>query len=129
MRDKNGQETVPIPQTREELSLRLAEWRKTRRGRGRIPESLWAKAAELALEHGVYKTAKALGLDYPSLKKRVKPPATTTAATFVELISPLSGTIAECTVEVESTRGAKMRVEMRNVAPLGLAAIIRDFAG
>jgi hypothetical protein len=39
-----------------------------------------------------------------------------------------SDTIAECSVEVQSKSGGRLRVEMRNLAPSGLATIIRDFA-
>jgi hypothetical protein len=35
-----------------------------------IPEPLWAAAAKLALEHGIFPTAKALHLEYGKLKQR-----------------------------------------------------------
>ncbi len=48
------------------------------------------------------------------------------SATFVELIAPSSGSIAECSMEVESANGAKkVRIQMKGVAPAGLAAVIR----
>ena len=55
----------------EALKQDFAEWRKTRRPRSRIPEDLWARAAEMAAEIGIHKTARALRLDYTALKKRV----------------------------------------------------------
>jgi len=36
----------------------------------RMPEALWKAAARLARAHGLSPVAKALGLDYYSLKKR-----------------------------------------------------------
>ena len=39
---------------------RLQRWRSSHTGRLPIPESLWAAAAELAREHGIFPTAKAL---------------------------------------------------------------------
>ena len=39
--------------------------------RARLPEELWQKAVALAREHGLNKTACALGLKYHSLKSKV----------------------------------------------------------
>jgi len=119
---------VTFEETSEKLSLRLAEWRRNRVGRARIPDELWAEAVDLAAHQGIFKTARALRLDYASLKKRVNPAISSAQATFVEVFSPLSGAIPECALDVESSRGAKLHVEMKNVPPLGLAAILRDFA-
>ena len=117
----------------EALKQDFAEWRKTRRPRSRIPEDLWARAAEMAAEIGIHKTARALRLDYTALKKRVVVDtpvlAPSDAAAFVEWLSPLSATISECSMQVESVRGARMRLELKNIAPQGLASIIREFAG
>ena len=38
-------------------------------GRLAIPDALWASAAELAREHGVFRTAKVLRLEYGMLKR------------------------------------------------------------
>lgn len=50
---------------------RIAKWRKTRRGRARMPEELWREAVTLARAHGMMPTVRALQLDYGRLKKRV----------------------------------------------------------
>jgi hypothetical protein len=73
-------------------------------------------------------------LDYGSLRKRVQAPAPAAeenaAATFLELIAPpSSANIAECALEVASSSGARLRVELKDMAPAALAAILRDFAG
>ena len=111
----------------EQVRLELVEWRRHHRPPTPIPMELWAKAAELAGRHGLGPTARRLGLDYAALKRRSV--ASTAAATFVELLPPVtpSGTIEECALEVESGRGARMRVVMKNVLTQGLASIIRDF--
>ena len=50
----------------------LDRWRRSA-GRGRnIPPELWARARELAHEHGVARTARELGLDYYALANRVQ---------------------------------------------------------
>jgi hypothetical protein len=48
---------------------RFARWRKLPTGRLPIPDSRWASAAELAREHGVFRTAKVLRLEYGKLKR------------------------------------------------------------
>lgn len=119
--------------TIDELRRQFDTWRKTRRPHTPIPPELWDRAAELAIEQGLWKTARALSLDYNALKKRANArsasPSTSPVTQFVEFLSPLSGQIAECSLEVESTRGSRLRVEMKNVAASGLASIIREFAG
>jgi hypothetical protein len=65
--------------TTHDIPVRLAairrgfdRWRRTRQGRPRIPEELWALAVEAAGQYGLYSTAQALRLDYYSLKKHVE---------------------------------------------------------
>ena len=41
-------------------------------GRLPIPDRLWTAAAELAREHGIFPTAKALHLEYGKLKQRAE---------------------------------------------------------
>ena len=56
----------------EAVRRRFELWRRTRRGRGRIPEKLWTSAAKLAGTYGLCRTARTLGLDYNALKRRVE---------------------------------------------------------
>ncbi|MBI2264079.1 MAG: hypothetical protein HYU64_02730, partial [Armatimonadetes bacterium] len=95
----------------DDLRRRLDSWRKTHRSPTPIPPKLWDRAVELAAEQGLCKTARALRLDYSALKKRAgarttDPPASPVPR-FVEWLTPLSGQIAECALEVESARGAR----------------------
>jgi hypothetical protein len=46
-----------IPAGLKEAQQRFAEWRSSHSGRRPIPESLWTLAAELASQHGVFRTA------------------------------------------------------------------------
>jgi len=138
-----------------ELSRRLNSWRQGRRRGGTpIPEELWEMAAQLARKQGLNRTHRALHLHYNDLKRRVEALSrepeegapslvpsgasasslavkkSTSAPTFVEWLAPMSATtLTDCLVEVESTRGSRMRVEMRQIPPAAIAAIIRDFAG
>jgi hypothetical protein len=117
----------------DELLERLSAWRNTHRLRTPLPPELWNRAAELATEQGIGKTARALRLDYTALKKRVNTRTFERQAPsvpqFIEFFSPLSAQIAECTLEVESPQGARLWITMKHVAASGLASIIREFAG
>ena len=64
--------TVNLPARLEGTRRRFERWRRTRKGRSRIPEMLWASAVKAAGKYGVNKTAQALRLDYYALKKRVE---------------------------------------------------------
>ena len=128
----------------EQLQRRFAEWRGTHAVRARLPEELWAAAAELAQRDGMDATARALEVDKPSLRKwagRLNPaPSQPTRRksqpkqrvnalpAFVELLASGSGTGTTCLVEVESPRGAKLRLELKAIPTSELAQLIRAFA-
>jgi hypothetical protein len=61
-----------IPPEMRKVFGRLRRWRNTQTRRAPIPESLWTAAAELAREHGINATAKALHLEYGKLKQRAE---------------------------------------------------------
>jgi hypothetical protein len=102
----------------EHLRRRLEEFRRTHAVRSRLPEELWAAAAKLARRDGIEATAQGwmwIGRE-------------PTAAAFVELLAGNSGTAASCLVEVESPRGAKLRLELKAIPTSALAELIRAFA-
>jgi len=72
MRFSKPHKTSVVSDQLEAVHRRLERWRRTRTHRSAIPEALWASAAELAGEYGLAKTARALRLDYYSLKERFK---------------------------------------------------------
>jgi transposase-like protein len=49
------------------------------------------------------------------------------AASFIELVAPTPAGLCHCTLELENTGGAKMRIQLRSVAMPDLAAISRSF--
>ena len=130
----------------EQLGRRFAEFRSTHPVRSRLPEELWAAAAKLARRDGIEATARVLDVDRPSLQKwtdRFEPGAQgkarkprrqrqaarteSTAPAFVELLAQTTGAAASCLVEVESQRGAKMRLELKAIPTSTLAELIRAF--
>jgi hypothetical protein len=131
----------------EQLGRRFAEFRNTHPVRSRLPEELWAAAAKLARRDGIEATALALDVDRPSLQKwtdRFEPGAqpkprrqvrqrragrtVSAAPAFVELLAQTTGAVPSCLVEVESQRGAKLRLELKAIQPSALAELIRAFA-
>jgi hypothetical protein len=130
------QEASTAPDDVQQLRRRFDEFRSTQASRSRLPETLWAAAAELAKRYGVNPTARALRLDYTGLRKRVenrdgpKPKkGTAPPPAFVELLTPVSGAVTNCSVEVESVQGGKLRLELKAVATTELANLIRAFVG
>ena len=135
-------EIPDIPLAMRKVYRRLNRWRSSHARRMPIPEPLWAAAAELAREHGVFPTAKALHLEYGKLKERAEAPGQekkagrkarsvmlrqsppTAAPTFMELITPRSGSLASAVVELEGPRG-RMKIELKGVATAELVTLSR----
>src|SRR2546422_9817392 len=67
----NERPTVTVPAEIEEAQLQFENWRRERERGQRIPKNLWGTAVELAKQHGVWPTARALHLDHNRLKRRV----------------------------------------------------------
>jgi hypothetical protein len=67
-----------IPPDMRKVPRRLQRWRSSHTGRSPIPEPLWAATAELAREHGIFSTAKALHLEFGKLKQRAEAVGTMT---------------------------------------------------
>ena len=125
------------PEDVEQLRRRFVEFRQTHAVRSRLPEELWEGAAKLARRDGLAATARALDVDQPSLKKwteRFDPQARqrrrrrAAAPAFVELLASGPAHTSGCRVEVESPRGAKLRLEFSTIAAVQLAELIRAFA-
>ena len=128
----------------EHLRRRFEEFRSTHAVRSRLPEELWGAAAKLARRDGIEATAQALDVDRPSLQKwtdrfepraeakpgkprRQRQPRSEPAApAFMELLAGTTGA-GSCLVEVESPRGAKLRLELKAIPTSDLAELIRTF--
>jgi len=98
----------------------LDHWRSRHRPHTRLPEELWRKAAVLARKHGLNKTARALGLKYYSLKKRIEAKASGVSKAeeipceFVELLpSPMTASSVECMIELQDESGTMVRIHVK----------------
>ena len=118
--------TKTIPAEIEEAQLQFQNWRQERQRGQRIPENLWATAVELAKQHGVWPTARALHLDHNRLKRRGGIAGDNeNDGAFVELISQ-GAMVCAWTVEMEDARGARMRIELKGAAA-DVTALSRTF--
>ena len=116
-----------------QAAARFDRWRRSASAVGRIPDSLWKLAVDLAREHGVSRTATTLKLGYYDLKKRVErtalvqPGAGGTAAHgFVELNAAALAMPCQCTIEFEKPCGSRLRIELKGSIP-DLEALGRSF--
>ena len=117
-----------IPHGMRRVYRRFERWRSAHSGaRLPIPEPLWASAAAVAREHGVFHTAKVLRLEYGKLKRMVqsaRPIAKSAAPAFVELVAPQTGGLSECLIELEGPHG-KMRIQWKGTTAPDLAGLSR----
>jgi hypothetical protein len=126
---------APLPAPLAAARRQFEHWRSTRSEPGRIPPPLWRLALRCARKYGLYRTVRALRLDYTGLKKRLLAtggtPATaqrSPAPGFVELVAPgLSGP-AECVIEVARPGGTKLRIELRGSRVPDVAELARRFS-
>jgi len=129
MRIRNTPVTTRLQRTRR----RFTHWRSTRSRGTPIPEALWASAVELARDYGLYRTSRALRLDYNALKKRLESAThhssggESSGPTFFELVPPSQAHFPECLIELENSQGAKMRIHLKGANIPDLAALSSAF--
>ena len=118
------------PRRLESVRRQLDRWRQTRaHARAPLPDRLWAAAAGLVPEHGLYGTARALGVSYGALKRHVgrrhRDASAGTAVRFVELppVAPETSVI-----EIDGA-GTTVRLRVHGLALADLAALARQLAG
>ncbi len=138
-----ARESLDFPNIMRKVHRRFEQWRSAHTGRLPIPGPLWVAAVELAREHGVFQTAKALRLEYGKLKRLVesagpvtkgrvaKAPAagprrarSNAPPAFVELMAPQAVGLSECLIELEGRRG-KMRIQWKGTTAPDLGGLSR----
>lgn len=125
-----------IPVALSAASQRFDQWRSRHRKRTRLPKELWRQAAALAQEHGLNKTARALGLDYYSLKKHLEETTTEeliparAEPDFIELLGGvMTPGLMECTIEWADGGGSTIRMHIKGVGLSELASLASVFRG
>jgi hypothetical protein len=118
----------------ERARKKFGAWRRSRKVVSRIPDDLWELALGAAREVGVNQAARALGLEYYALKKRLDTSADRSilepSGSFVEFDS--SGAppfFTEWAVELENDNGVRMRVAARSPSGPDVVGLCRAFCG
>jgi hypothetical protein len=107
-----------VPMTMRKVFRQLERWRSKRKGRSRIPESLWMAAGALAREHGVNPVARVLRLEFNHLKRMAESEQqgackSLESPSFVELAGSRTAVAAsQCMIELQGQRGT-MRIEWK----------------
>ena len=111
---------------------RLDRWRRTRaHPRSPIPNALWADAVALARQQGLYRTARALHLDYGGLKAHVEAADGrdhSRRPTFVELAGSTQADRGTSVIEL-SGPGGTVRLRVPGLALADLATLSRRLVG
>ncbi|KPK75309.1 MAG: hypothetical protein AMJ79_11595 [Phycisphaerae bacterium SM23_30] len=125
-----------LPGALSAASQRFHRWRKQHRSRARLPQELWRRAAALARKHGLHLTARALGLNYYSLQRRLAETApeevfpTKAQQAFIELLPEVMapGSV-ECTIEWVEGGGATVRMHIQGARLPELTYLVRVLRG
>lgn len=115
----------------EPVQRELEAWRRSRKHRDRIPETLWESMAELAGSYGVSRVSQALRVEYPALKRRVHGASPGKAASprpsFVEVKMAAPAPLPGCVVELERRSGEKMTLRLAQSTGADLVALMETF--
>ena len=118
----------------EKARKRFVSWRRNRKTVSRIPDDLWESAVLAAREVGVNQAARALGLEYYALKKRVVSSAdgseSKPSGDFVEFAPTCAPSFfTEWAVELEKANGARVRVGARSPSVPDVVRLCRALWG
>ena len=141
------QKTEPKPEDLDPLRERIRAWRSTRHRPNPMPGEIWDHAVVLARQFGVCKVARAVGLDYTALRKRVataKELPGLVLPTFVELpgrlfaeeapVVPLQETLAAglpggtgAMIDIAIPDGVRIRIQLEAGRGMEVAGIVAAF--
>jgi hypothetical protein len=105
------------------MRQRLDEWRADDSRGVAFPAKLWSAAGRVAQRHGVFRAARALGLEYNKLKRasgevigRVggegRRPPTAKPMKFIEVTGVLPGSPSGCRLSLQNANGQRLQLEM-----------------
>jgi hypothetical protein len=113
--------------TLNQLTYELETWRALNSAPTPIPPRIWSEAARVGGKLGFTRVSKALKLSSSRLKRLACDGVPLPPTTFVELLPLPAQNLGDCALEIESSRGARMRIQIQNATSSGLASLIRDF--
>jgi len=104
------------------MRQRLDDWRGSHNRGVAFPPALWSAAGRVARRHGVFRTARALGLEYNKLKGMsgviARVPGKTRASSmpkpvkFIELSGGLPASPSGCRLSLQNANGQRLQLEM-----------------
>ena len=105
------------------MRQRLDDWRGSHKRGVAFPTKLWSAAGRVAQRHGVFRTARALGLEYNKLKgmsghgvarvrSEAKRPPQTKPMKFIELTGALPASPSGCRLSLQHENGQRLQLEM-----------------
>ncbi len=121
-------EEVSLPVEVRRALVGIRHWRGSRARLSKMPEGLWADAADAARKHGVSRVATALNLGYGALKRRVESGASASVGGVEDGFVELSGRDvlgADFTVELIEADGRRvvLRVPPGRVVDAGMLVV------
>ena len=132
---KSQTASVPMDPRLNEVTRRIADWRRTRPHlRAPMPAELWDAVAALTDRFTSYELGRWLNLDRSKIRARRlsagEPAATPELAKIVRLapivLSTPCQSASAASIEIENTAGCKLRVTTTSDA---LASLVRTFIG
>jgi len=125
MEEKTQPEAAPDIR---ELRKKLEHWRKNKKESNQpIPRNLWERAIKLARKYSVSPVARALRLSYTNLKEKTYP-KTEKKMPFIEF-NPSQPMIPEAMLEIENSKGSRLRIHFKGDTDFDLAGIAKEFMG
>lgn len=140
----------PLPRAAELLRQRIVAWRNGPRTPA-MPEELWDAVVELAQDHGVCPIARAVGVDYATLRRKVaQAPAKAVhpvvKPAFLELPTrmmvaaqpttafpaepdPIRPLDAGSVIDISTPDGARLRLRLEVGCAVDAAGIVSAFLG
>src|SRR6266404_3930877 len=119
---RQARDTARQPRDLLRMRERLDGWRSSHSRGVAFPEKLWSAAGRVARRHGVYVTARALGLEYNKLKGmsgaiarvagKEKRPAKPNPMKFIELTDALPVSPSGCRLSLQNANGQRLQLEM-----------------
>ena len=121
-------QSAALPADLDQLRKQVERWRRTRQKLSPMPAALWRAAERQAAVHGCSAVARATGIGYGSLRKRLGREAGANGAasfrrkrpTFIEL-APIARDGSR--IELEDRDGVKLTIRLGDLAPLDIAIV------
>jgi hypothetical protein len=123
--------TQDLPQHQDRLqavSDAFDEWRRSRKKRAPIPQSLWREAIALSSFYSTYRIARVLRLDYAKLKRFIDESIVRDSGSgFVELRAESLFAPGQCSIQLQSPAGFHMEIRAEAAAPTQFLPLITAF--